>query len=250
MKMWRVLFFFCGGIALVGVICWKFLKDVRSIMPEREFKGSGLGGLLARYQTEKNTLRTVIFAPVLFLICLYFTRGGLSFAACLSVLIGGLWLIIGSFGQKQKMITNFRELGLNLAVSGSKDGDPVLLETLDGEVRSGEIIAYAAHVYYLYPSALILARLSLVPMSLAPTPLIIPTKDIASVTHKITHHIDHHNAISSPGRPYDLFTVCVYGRQEEKLGEVVCHENSDAQFLIKALNRKFGVVNLDIVSPP
>jgi hypothetical protein len=243
MKMWRVSFFFCGGTALVFVICWKFFKDIRTAMPEHEFKRSGLEGLLSRYQAEKSTAMTVIWAPLLFLICLYFTRNWLSFAACLSALIGGLFLITGLSGGKYRIAADFRELASNLALSGDSAGKSVLFETLDGEVRRGEIIAYAARVYYLYPSALIAAR-----SNLSPTPRIIPTKDIVSVTHKITHHTAHRNALSPPGRPYDLFRVCVYGQHEEKLGEVVCHEDSDAQFLIKALNRNFGVANLGITS--
>jgi hypothetical protein len=218
-----------------------FFKDIRTFIPQRVFTRSGLGGLLSRRETKKNASMTVIFAPFIFLICLYFTSGPLSFAVCLSVLIGGLLLITGLFGQKNKNITDFRERGQNLMASWDSVGGPVLLETLDGEVRRGEIIAYAARVYYLYPSALIAARLNL-----SQTPLIIPTRDIASVTYKITHHTSHHNAVSSPGHPYDLFRVCVYGRQEEKLGEVACHENSDAQFLIKSLNCNFGIANLGI----
>jgi hypothetical protein len=243
MKMWRVLFFFCGGIALVFLICWKSFKGIRTIVPEREFRTSGLVGLLSRYQTEKNTTMTVMFTPLLFLIGLYFSRSQFSFAACLSALIGGLLLITGLFGQKREVITNFRERTRNLVVSRDRTGEALLLETLDGEVRRGEIIAYAARAYYLYPSALIAAR-----SNLSSTPLIIPTKDIASVTHKTTRHTTPRRVNSPPGRPYDLFSVYVYGQQEEKLGEVVCHENSDAQFLIKALNRNFGAADLGAAS--
>jgi hypothetical protein len=243
MTVWRISFFFCGGIALVFVICRKSFKDVRATMPEHEFKSSGLGGLISRYQAEKSIVTTVALVSLLFLTCLCFTSNLLSFAVSLSAFIGGLSLITGLSGKKYKIAANFRELAQNLAVSGDSAGKLVLLETLDGEVRRGEIIAYAARAYYLYPSALIAAR-----SDLSAAPQIIPTKDIASVTHKITHHATHLSASFSPGHRYDLFVVCVYGQHEGKLGEVACHEDSDAQFLIKALNRDFGVVDLGMTS--
>jgi hypothetical protein len=237
MKMWRVLFFFCGGIGLVIFICWKIFREAREIMPEYEFKISGLEGLLSRYQAEKNTaMMTAIFAPAFFLVCGHFVRSQLSFIVCLSALIAGLPLINSLFGHKHKITTNFRERLRNLVVSRNSADVSLLLGTLDGEVRRGDIIAYVAHAYYLYPSALIVARLSL-----SSKLLIIPAKDIKSLTHKMTHHTLLRRRYTSR---YDLFRVCVYGQQQEKLGEVICREDSGAQLLVKALNRNFGVADL------
>jgi hypothetical protein len=239
MKMWRVLSFLCGGIALVLFICRKYFGIISKIEPEHAFSRSGLDGLMSRHRKEQNTLIMAMLASCVFPICFFFARGPISFMTCLSAFIGCLLLIGGLFGQKQKNVTNFREQDLNVSAGAYGTGEAILLETLDGEVRRGEIIAYAARSYYLYPSALI-ATLS----NLSQTPLIIPTKDIASLTHRIVRRTTFHNAATSPGYRYNLFKVCVYGRRSEKLGEVVCHRNGDAQFLITTLNRNFGVVNL------
>lgn len=235
MKMWRMFFFFCGGIVLVLFICWKCFQEARSIAPEREFSYSGLGGLLSRCRTKRNVSIAAMLAPFLFLICLRFTRGYISFLICLAVLTEGL-LVISILLRRRHKVTDFRELGRNLVAGGAEAGGPAFLETLDGEVRRGEVIAYASHAYYLYPSALIAER-----SDFSSAPNIIPVKDIKSVSHKITSHAARHHGQPSS---FDMFRVSVYGKTREKLGEAACHKNSDAEFLIKTLNQRFGVADL------